>query len=216
MADPIHNPGIPPIPPTANPIQKPTELGNEEAGRSFSLPPSAPEKGGQTPAPASEKPTPMEVARDAEQEKRPVWTQQELQGNLQNLQDRLATTKQSLADPKMTKNLTDDHYTALSRLVDKMSPDMRTIAKVSGADAEPVQKTTGEGVIGYVSRWIDGSQNTLASALDYASQGQKPDPAGFLKMQFAVQRATQRAELFSSILGAGVSGIKTIMSTQLG
>jgi hypothetical protein len=31
-----------------------------------------------------------------------------------------------------------------------------------------------------------------------------------------VQRATQRGELFASIVGSTVSGVKTIMSTQLG
>lgn len=221
MADPnkINNPPIPPIQPTEPPSRENPTLGaGEEAQpRPFSLPPTSPDKAASAQAPTEAgKPSPMEMARDMERDRKPQWSEEEMQNNLEKLQSQLSEAQENLSDSGITKNFTDDHYTALTRLIDKMTPDMRTIAKNTNTDFPPIKKTQGEGVIGYVSRWINGSQDTLSSALSYLGQDQKPDPASFLKLQFAVQRAVQRGELFASIVGAGVSGIKTIMSTQLG
>ncbi len=218
MASPIQNPGVSPIQPTPEPDRK--NIGEEDEGQQkpFALPAGHPTAGASQPqaAQAAEKPSPMDVARDAEKEHKPQWTPGQMQENVGKLRNQLSKAQENLSDPNVTQKLTKDHHTALSRLVDKMTPDMRTIAKNTHTPFSTVTKKSDESVLGHVIRWIDGSQDTLSGALNYLGQDKKPDPASYLKLQFAVQRATQRGELFASIIGSSVSGIKTIMSTQLG
>ena len=215
MANPINNPGVPPIQPSQGPTQKPSVGAEEAQPRPFSLPQAPNEGQGATIAPGSEKPTPMDVARDAEREQHP-WTPDQMNDKLGQLQNQLTNAKTQLNDPNRNRNFTQDHYNALSTLVGKMNPDMNTIAKTTNGQFSEVKKARGQSVLEYVTKWIDGSQNTLSGALNYLQTVQKPDPATYLRLQFAVQRATQRGELFASIIGSSVSGIKTIMSTQLG
>ncbi len=79
-----------------------------------------------------------------------------------------------------------------------------------------MQTEGGGNVLSRVVNWLGGAQGALGGALEYLKTTEKPDITSYLRLQYAVQRATQRGELFSSIVGSSVSGIKTIMSTQLG
>jgi hypothetical protein len=215
MTNPIENPGIPPIQPSR---QEPASGSPDQAQpRPFSLSPEAPTQGVQ-PASTQEQPSPMDVAREGS--KAPQWTQEEMTKNLSGLQNKLSTTQTQLQNPRAVGHFTNDHYNALGMLVDKLNPDMRTIAKSANHEFTPPNpvpgQTQGQGVLQYVSNWLNSSQGTLTNALNFVQNVKNPNPASYLKMQFAVQRATQRAEIFASIVGSSVSGIKTIMSTQLG
>lgn len=215
--DPISNAGIPPTPKVPSYGPEKPQLGEGELAKEpkpFSLPPEPIKEGAATQP--SDKPTPMEVAREGAQ-KQPMWTQDEVSDQLGQLNDRLGEVKAKLQDPNITGRFSQDHYEALTRVTDKMNPDMKTIAKETEGKYQPPQSVSGESVVTFITRWINGSQQTLSNALNFLSeQPGPPNPASFLKLQYAVQRATQRGELFASIVGASVSGIKTIMSTQLG
>lgn len=179
----------------------------------FSLGP----EGGQAASPegvATDKPTPMEVASEGAQAK---MSPEQIGDQMNKLKTQLDSAQKDLQNPSVTGKLTEDHYQALGKLVEKMTPDMRAMAKNSGGEFNPPQRTAGEPILNYVTRWINGSQESLSSSLNYlSSQPKSPNPAAMLKLQYDVQRATQRGELFASIVGSSVSGIKTIMSTQLG
>jgi hypothetical protein len=116
----------------------------------------------------------------------------------------------------LSKRFTSDHYEAMQKVIEKLNPDMKTIAKSTNGTFEAPQKKSGESVLGHVANWINGAQGTLGGALDYLQNTKNPDVTSYLRLQYAMQKATQRGELFASIIGSSVSGIKTIMSTQLG
>jgi hypothetical protein len=217
ITDQISNPGVSPTEPTPPYGPEKPRLGaGEEAQepKPFSL---APEGGKAAPAEATpERPSPMEVAGDAARQQQPQMPPEELSGKIVNLQDQLNGIHNKIQDSKFTQNFTSDHYQAMQKVTQKMNPDMKDIAKYSKGEFNPPQQQKGQSVLEYVSNWINGSQGTLGGALDYLQTAQKPDPTTYLRLQYAVQRATQRGELFASIVGSTVSGIKTIMSTQLG
>ncbi len=214
---PTPNPGVTPTPPTPEYGRDKPRLGaGEEAQeqKPFSLEPQPGKEGGPQQV-STEKPSPMDLAREGA-EKGTRMTPEELNNQLSQLKNRLNETQADLQNPTVTNKFTKDHYDALGKLVDKMNPDMRNIAKNSSGEFNPPQHISGEPVLNYITRWINGSQETLTSALNYVGKEKNPNPASFLKLQYSVQRAVQRGELFASIVGASVSGIKTIMSTQLG
>lgn len=169
-----------------------------------------------TAEPQSTYPTPMEVAGDTARSQAPL-APEELNDQLVKLQDKLGDVQNKLQDTRVADNLTTDHYSAMQKLAQKMTPDMQAIAKNSKSQFElPEQKPGQSGMVEYISQWLNGAQGTLGGALNYLQNTEKPDIASYFKLQYAVQRATQRGELFASIIGSSVSGIKTIMSTQLG
>ncbi|MFN0065324.1 MAG: hypothetical protein ACKVOH_03700 [Chlamydiales bacterium] len=219
MPDPIsNNPGIMPIPgsPGQGPV-KPEIGGKEEEapGKKFAMPQEAkPETEGAQGAQTA-KPSPMDVAKDSGQP-RPQTTPEELSGQLNKLQNNLEQTRAQLNNPDVTKKLSSEHLEALEKLSNKMNPDMRAIAQNSGGQHVNVTRGKNQDVISHVTNWIQGSQKTLNGALEYLANTKKPSIGTYMKLQYSIQRATQRGELFSSILGSTVSGIKTIMSTQLG
>jgi len=194
---------VEPVPPPTGPDELPTFTTGPEG-----QPPKGPEE-------AQTKPSPMEAATDASRQQQQI-SPEELQGKTTELIGHLDKAQEQLKDPAVVKNLSPEHEEALSTLTDKITPDMQTIAKGSGTTFTPPEKGTGQSVLERVSTWITGSQNTLRSALNHMQTVKNPSPVDFLQMQYSVQRATQRAELFSSVIGSSVSGIKTIMSTQLG
>lgn len=219
--DGITNPGVSPTPATPGPDRDKPRLGEGEEAQQqkpFSLPPEPASRPAGAGAGVEEtgRPSPMEAARSAEETKGKQIPPEELSDQINQLQTRLAEAKEKLQNPQISKNMTPDHETALNRLTEKMNPDMRTIAKNSDGEFNPPVKEKGQGPLQYITKWIDGSQGTLSNALDYLSKETTPNPGSYLKLQYAVQRATQRGELFASIIGSSVSGIKTIMSTQLG
>jgi hypothetical protein len=210
--NPISNPATPPIQPTPGYGPEKPSLAGEERERPFMLEPEKTTPQGEA---AAEKPSPMEIAGDAARQQQPM-PQEELSSQIEKLHNQLGNIRTNLQNPTLTKNFVPDHYTAMEKVVQKMNPDMNTIAKSTQGKFEPAQKTPGTGVLDFVTNWVGGAQNTLSGALSYLQTTDKPDVTNYLRLQYAVQRASQRGELFASILGSSVSGIKTIMSTQLG
>jgi len=211
--DPIHNPEPSRIEKTPEyGRDKPSVGAGEEAEepKPFSLPP---EQGKEGPASVEggDKTSPMEVAGEAGQK---PWPTEQMQTNMEHLHQQLDDAKGKVQDQKNV--LTEDHDKALSSLVDKLNPDYKRIAQNTGQEFHPATRGKGQGVRDYVVNWVNGSQENLTKALNYLSNMKQPDPAAYLKIQMSVQRATQRGELFASIIGSSVSGVKTIMSTQLG
>ncbi len=215
--EPISNPPSQPTPAVQPPSEERPGLGPElaEEPKPFSLPPEAPkaQPTGVEPG-ASEKPTPMDVARDTARGQ--GWSSQEIQDNMQRLQSQLATAQKQLSDPNVTGKFSPDHFTALTRLTDKMTPDMRAIAKYTQGEFTPPPPGKGESVLHQVLKWVGSSQDMMEGALSFAGTVKNPNPSDMLRLQFAMHRATERGELFSSIISSTVSGIKTIMSAQLG
>ncbi|MCH9611146.1 MAG: hypothetical protein S4CHLAM81_14800 [Chlamydiales bacterium] len=206
---------------TSNPIQGPGERPDriegpgkgaeqpqvgqgQENQKSFSMP-----EGSR----AESAPSPMEVAG---QQSVPKMEPQEMQGHIARVQQSLEEAHTKLSDPAVQNQLTDEHYKALSQVSTKLNGDLRTMAENSGGKFEPPIGDPKKSAAQNILNWVNGSQKTLTGALNYLSETKKPNPASYMKMQYAVQRATQRAELFSSIVSSSVSGIKTLMSTQLG
>lgn len=209
IEEPISNPPSQPTSPV-RPIEENPSFGTGEP-KPFNLPQEGPK--GQPITPSESKPTPMEVARDSARGQ--GWSQEEIQSNMERLQQQLAQAKTQLQNPNITKNLTPDHFAALDKLTDKMNPDMRSIAKLTGNEFTPPLKGK-DSLLNSVLKWVGGSQDMMESALAYAGSMKNPNPQDMLRLQFSMHRATERGELFSSIIGSTVSGIKTIMSAQLG
>lgn len=216
-SEPISNPPTQRIDPVQGPSEGKPALGaGEEAQepKPFSLPP---EPGKQTPSSeqiATGRPSPMDLAKEGGVNNR--MTPEELQNQITKLKSQLDEAQSNLQNPTVTNKFTQDHYTALQRLAEKMNPDMRNIAKNTNGEFNPTQHKAGEPVLNYITRWINGSQETLSQAINSVGTDKNPDVAKMLKLQYSVQRAVQRGELFSSIVGASVSGIKTVLSTQIG
>ncbi|MCH9626807.1 MAG: hypothetical protein S4CHLAM2_04380 [Chlamydiales bacterium] len=219
MVEDINNPGVTPTPPTPEYGRDKPGLGSGEEAQEpkpFSLPPEAGKEGAPVEANPSEKPSPMDMARENAGKTMEQMSPEQLGDHLNKLKTQLSTAQNNLQDPSVTSKFADEHYQALNKLVDKMNPDIRNIAKNSQGEFNPPQHMSGEPALNYITRWINGSQETLSSALNYVGKQKDPNPADFLKLQYSVQRAVQRGELFASIVGGTVSGIKTLMSTQLG
>lgn len=163
----------------------------------------------------SDKPSLMDLAKEGQT---PVSKEQlsALSEQLNQLNTKLGGVKNSLQDPQTAQTLTKDHYDAFYTLIDKMNPDLNNLAKGGKTSFSSPEHQPDEPMLGYIIRWIDGSQQTLGETANYLSTQQTLNPSDFLKVQYASQRAVQRGELFASIVGTSVSGIKTIMSTQLG
>ncbi len=191
------------------PIKGPeeTQIGQgQEQQSAFKMP----EPGGVNKASS---PSPMEVAGQNNTARIPP---EELAGHIKQVQQSLQDANTKLNDPEIQNQLTQEHYQALSQVSNQMNGDLKTIAKSSGGTFEPPAQDPSSKSPSQVMEWINGSQNTMTGALNYLSGAQSPDIASYMKMQYAVQRASQRAELFSSIVSSSVSGLKTLMSTQLG
>lgn len=210
------NPGVTPTPGTPEYGRDKPRLGEGEEAepqKPFSLDPEPGKKAVEEPN--TMRPSPMDVAGDTARGKPPL-APEELNAQISKLNEKLRTLQGQLQDGKLTDKFTSDHFDAMKKVTEKMTPDMQTIAKTSGGTFTPPQAGEGKKVLGYVSNWLNAGQETLSGALSYLQTTKKPDIGSYLRLQYAVQRATQRGELFASIVGASVSGIKTIMSTQLG
>lgn len=214
MPDPI-NPDVT-RPPQSQPVEGPDRQSigaNDDPGRDFSLPKGQevdPQQGAQQ----GENVSLFDLAGQGD--KKGAMPVEEMQSSLQGINDNLEKVKGQISNPEQVKGITPTHEQAFNRVMDKMNPDMKTIADSTGGEFKPPEKAEDEGVLGHVMNWINGSQNTLQGALGHLSNMEKPDLGTYMKLQYSVQRASQRGELFASIVGSSVSGIKTIMSTQLG
>lgn len=214
--EPISNPGITPTPGVPEYGRDKPGLGEGEEAqqRPFSLGVAGEENAPLQVRP-EQHPTPMEAAGDAAKQQRQV-PPEELSQQINQLQDQFKSIQNQLQDSNITNTFTPDHFDALKKVTEKMNPDMGTIAKSSQGEFHPPQPAAGESMLNYVTQWLNGSQSTLSNALNFLQNTKKPEIGNYLRLQYAVQRATQRGELFASIVGSSVSGIKTIMSTQLG
>lgn len=214
--EPISNPPTGPIQPAQEPSSNKPMVGSGEEGgpKPFSLPPEPLTKGAEG-VNLSELPTPLDVAKDARGGGK--WSADVMEDNISGLKNKLSGIQTQLQDPRVTSKFSPDHYTAIGQVTDRMNGDLKTIANYSGQGQQtPVTREKGQSLLEFAAKWIDGSQTTLSNALNYVGTMKQPNPTDYLKLQMAVQRATQKGELFASIIGASVSGIKTIMSTQLG
>ncbi len=203
---PFKNPPTAPVEPIAE--EYPSALHDQQVP--FSLPQESSSSSQQSPSPiavASVRPEQVPSAQDLLQQ-------------VQGLQGRFDTIHNQLNDGKTAALLSSDHWNAMNRVMMSMNPDLATIAKETGSTFHPpvVTRQGSSSLLQTVLNWVNGSQEVMRGALNYLStpQGDNPNPASYLKLQYSMQRATQRGELFSSIIGSSVSGIKTIMSTQLG
>lgn len=213
--EPISNPPTQPTPgvgPTPSPTGVPESGPGGLEPRPFELP-SGPQAGKAAEA-APAKQSPMDLARDSAHAQ--GWDPEDIQDNMKLLQTQLSDAGKKLQNTDVTRKFSDDHYAALNKLTEKMNPDMRQIAKLTEGEFSPPQPTKEGGALNHVLNWIGGAQDMLKGALQYAGTMKNPNPADMMRLQFAMHRATERGELFASIIGSTVSGIKTIMSAQLG
>ncbi len=148
-----------------------------------------------------------------EERERMRITPEELNSQMQDLSAKFRKGREAVLK---SQNLAPEHDQALSKLAGKLTPDMRIIANRMGVDYKPAARASGESIMDFIVNWIDGSQKTMNQALSAYSQVDNLNPAAYLTLQAAVQRASERAELFGSIVSSSVSGVKTIMSMQLG
>lgn len=138
----------------------------------------------------------------------------ELQEQIRNLKERLWDARVSIQDLEMEK-LATEHIEAYETITNLLNNDLYEIAEQT--EQQP-SKQTEPSIAKKALDWVSSGEEILNRALLYVSgkNGQEDSLANFLKVQYAVQRATQRAELFASIVGTTVSSVKTIMTTQLG
>ena len=144
--NPVSNSGVTPTPPTPEYGRDKPRLGEgEEAAepKPFSLPPEE-GKGQAEKTVPSGKPSPMDVAREEAEKGAPQMTPEQLGEQINKLKNQLKTTQTELQNPTVTSRLTKDHMEALGKVVEKMNPEMRTIAKNSKGSFEPPQHQSGE------------------------------------------------------------------------
>lgn len=220
--NPISNPGTSPVSPTPEYGRDKPRLGEDEEAnptKPFALPPENGAKAGSKIV-ESDRPTPMEAAKESIVKQDVTQTQEQIQDKLQQVKGSLEKVQNDLVNPDITNKFVQDHYDALNKTADVMGRDLNNIAKNSSEDGKgefsAPQRIAGEPALNYITKFLNGAQETLNSALNSIGNQKNPNPAAMLKLQFSVQRAAQHAELFASIVGSSVSGIKTIMSTQLG
>lgn len=209
-------PGVSPTPPTPDYGRDKPRVGSGEEAQEpkpFSLGPEGKEP---TETTSTQKPSPMDAAREGAEKGVKRMTPEEMNQQISQLKTQLGTLQTNLQNPLVTNQFSKEHYEALTKVTEKMNPDLRSIAKNSKGEFNPPQHIGGEPVLNYITRWINGSQETLTHAMNFIGTEKNPNPASFLKLQYSVQRASQRGELFANIVGSTTSGIRTILSTQLG
>ncbi|SGA29357.1 Uncharacterised protein [Chlamydia abortus] len=141
---------------------------------------------------------------------------EELKEQINNLKERLWDAQSTLQQDQ--NKLSQEHFEAVSVIIDLINGDLNDIAEHTQQNLQTKKEEEHESVARKMVNWVSSGEEVLNRALLYFSDrnGERENLADFLKVQYAVQRATQRAELFASIVGTTVSSIKTIMTTQLG
>ena len=143
---------------------------------------------------------------------------EEFEEQVHNLKKRLWDA-QSTVQNQETNSLSPEHLEAMNVIIDLINDDLTDIANHTQQELKKAaDEEKHDSVTRKVINWVSSGEEILNRALLYFSDrnGERENLANFLKVQYAVQRATQRAELFASIVGTTVSSIKTIMTTQLG
>lgn len=163
-------------------------------------------------------PNPMSMMQDGNAELVDFEVdQEELQEQINNLKLRLGNFRLQMQNSEAMEQMEDERIQAVHKVIGLIDKDLSLIAEQTH---QFTKKETQEdsSLAMKVLDWVSGGEEILNRALLYFSdrQGRPETTVDFLKVQYAVQRATQRAELFASIVGTTVSSIKTIMTTQLG
>ncbi|MEF9519525.1 hypothetical protein SBV45_01330 [Chlamydia crocodili] len=168
------------------------------------------------------KPNPMAMMQDRnsniiDPELEEALDSEELKEQINNLKERLWDAQSTLQNQDQNK-LSPEHFEAVSVIIDLINGDLSDIAEHTQQSLEKKTEEESDSVTRKMINWVSSGEEVLNRALLYFSDrnGERENLADFLKVQYAVQRATQRAELFASIVGTTVSSIKTIMTTQLG
>lgn len=92
--------------------------------------------------------------------------------------------------------------------------DLRNMGSLTQSPYKPPQDSGS--LLKFVTDFVSGGQNQFEKALQYLGSVKNPNPAEMLKLSYTVQRASQKTELFASIIGSAVGGIKALFGTQLG
>ncbi|WP_348663536.1 hypothetical protein [Chlamydia vaughanii] len=168
------------------------------------------------------RPNPMAMMQDRnsniiDPELEEALDSEELEEQINNLKERLWDANSTIQSHDQNK-LSPEHLEAVNLIIDLINGDLGEIAEHTQQDIEKKKKDESESVTRKMIDWVSSGEEVLNRALLYFSDrnGERENLADFLKVQYAVQRATQRAELFASIVGTTVSSVKTIMTTQLG
>ncbi|EPP34708.1 hypothetical protein CP10139811_0780 [Chlamydia ibidis] len=170
------------------------------------------------------RPNPMAMMQDRnsriiDPELEEALDSEEIKEQINHLKSRLWDAQTTLENQDPGK-LASEHIEAFGVIIDLINGDLGTIAECTQQNVKQEKEKEDEdkSVTRKVIDWVSSGEEILNRALLYFSDrnGERENLADFLKVQYAVQRATQRAELFSSIVGTTVSSIKTIMTTQLG
>lgn len=167
------------------------------------------------------KPNPMAMMQDRnsniiDPELEEALDSEELKEQINNLKERLWDAQTTLNQDQ--NKLSPEHFEAVSVIIDLINGDLSDIAEHTQQSLQKKTDEESDSVTRKMINWVSSGEEVLNRALLYFSDrnGERENLADFLKVQYAVQRATQRAELFASIVGTTVSSIKTIMTTQLG
>ncbi|BAE81743.1 conserved hypothetical protein [Chlamydia felis Fe/C-56] len=167
------------------------------------------------------KPNPMAMMQDRnsnliDPELEEELDSEELKEQINNLKERLWDAQTTLRQDQ--NKLSPEHFEAVNVIIDLINGDLSDIAEHTQQRLQDKNEKEDDSVVRKMINWVSSGEEVLNRALLYFSDrnGERENLADFLKVQYAVQRATQRAELFASIVGTSVSSIKTIMTTQLG
>ncbi|MBF5050670.1 Uncharacterized protein CLAVI_000285 [Candidatus Clavichlamydia salmonicola] len=149
----------------------------------------------------------------------------EIQGDIRGLQKELDNLHHQVRSQSGQGQLDAEHYEAGKGLMANSNQDFKEIAAVTKQQHDEtaikaLEEDPSTPFLDKFSDWMTSGEKTLAGALSFISDParatEQASMADFLKLQYAVQRATQKTELFAGIVGAVVTGIKTLMTTQLG
>lgn len=145
----------------------------------------------------------------------------QLRENINRLKEELNDFQLQAQNSYRTQQIEKERYDAMTLVMGLINEDLQTVANETGQTysvGKEKEECDDRSVGRKIIDWVSTGEEVLNRAMIYLSgkQGEPESITDFLKLQYAVQRATQRAELFASIVGTSVSSIKTIMTTQLG
>lgn len=218
--DPLRNPGVSPsekakpVEPSPPTTEEPTVLGDKAGPQGQPKPFNLPEPSSASQASGTQ-PSVMELQAQGQK-----ISPQDVSEKLNNLNNKFGNVSQVMSEnaelikkyPGM--NLKKEQLSELRNNMGGLNEDLRTIASLTGSKYQAPKES--DSLSKMVLDFIQGGQSQYEKSLQYLSNVKNPNPADMLRLSYTVQRATQKTELFSSIISSGVSGIKTLMGTQLG
>lgn len=168
-------------------------------------------------------PSPMHMIKDQQEQnsKTSIVSSDELNTNV--LSDQISQLKGSFSNLALriedsSQNFDDKDTQQALQVMEILNQDLLEIANNTNQKESKSFEEETPGFIHKALNWCYSGEQILHNALLFLSD-QKDSFSSlgdYLKLQYAVQRATQRTELFASIMGITISSIKTIMTTQLG